>query len=143
MSRQKSLLALTALVVITLVGCREPVGLTNDRVRAATVEMESCYVTGNTYCGHVDWYQGFFGRLWDHYGFGFTLTRAHNWYPISPPTIAWPHKEGFCIFTVPHFEASGGVVACTLYYYQTSHSGTASLLAVIGFRYVIRRESTL
>lgn len=129
MHTYRVLLALCALAVIMLVGCNQPPGLPNNRVHAAKVQMVSCYVAGGIYSGHVDWYQGLWGGLYDHYGFGgSTITRAHYYLPLRPPLINWPHINGFCIFTIPHFEALGGVVACTLYYYQTAHSGSASLL---------------
>ena len=122
-------LALIALAIVMLVGCKEPIGIPGNDVRVATVQMESCYVAGNIYSGHVDWYQGLYGGLYDHYDFDWgTITRAHDYLPLRPPLITWPHKNGFCLFTIPHFEASGGIVACTLYYFQTAHSGSASLL---------------
>jgi len=122
-------LALVALAIIMLVGCQEPVGIPSNDVHVATVQMESCYVAGSIYSGHVDWYQGLLGGLYDHYDFGWgTITRAHYYLPLRPPLITWPHKNGFCIFTIPHFEATGGIVACTLYYFQSAHSGSASLL---------------
>jgi hypothetical protein len=121
-------LALIALAIVMLVGCKEPIGIPGNDVRVATVQMESCYVAANVQSGHVDWYQGILGQLYDHYGFGWTITRAHYYLPLRPPLITWPHKSGYCIFTVPYFDASGGIVACTLYYYQTAHSGSASLL---------------
>jgi len=132
MSNYRVLPALCALAVIMLVGCNQPPGLPNNRVRAATVQMESCYVAANVQSGHIDWYQGV-RTIWDHYDWSYpTITRAHYWAPyISPPPsprIAWPHTNGYCVFTIPHFEAVNGVVACTLYYYQTAHFGSADLL---------------
>lgn len=122
-------IALIALVITISVGCKEPAGFPSNRVHAATTRVQTCYVSNTPQSGHVDWYQGYGGLLYDHYGLSwYTITRAHYLAPVSPPRIAWPHKNGFCVFTVPHFVAAGGVVACTLYYYQADHSGSASLL---------------
>jgi hypothetical protein len=130
MSKYGLMLVLCALAAAMLVGCKEPVGLPSNNVRAATTWPESCYVTANVQSGHFDWYQGeqsiqdTFDWFW-----GSPIRRAYDCYPRDPDR-AWPRKNGYCIFTVPHFTTVGGGQAtcvCTLYYYQTGHSGSASL----------------
>jgi hypothetical protein len=126
MSRYRLMLALCALAIVMLTGCKEPVGLPNNRVRAATIQKESCYISASIQTGHVDWYQGELA-VWDYYDLAFfTITRAYNCYP-GDPDRAYPRKNGFCIFQIPHFICLS-TPACTLYYYQENHSGSASLL---------------
>ncbi|MBN2466301.1 hypothetical protein JXD38_11835 [candidate division WOR-3 bacterium] len=108
------------------VGCNQPIGLPNYDVHAAMVAMESCYVgIDENLTGHVDWYQGE-SSIWDYYSRTYgTITRGYFEYLSR----AYPRKNGFCIFNVPSFTPSGGeVLACTLYYYQSSHSGSADLV---------------
>jgi hypothetical protein len=55
------------------------------------------------------------------------ITRAYDCY-LGDEDRAWPRKVGFCHFSVPYFESPGALRACTLYYHQKSHSGSANLL---------------
>jgi hypothetical protein len=131
MSFNKTALALVALAMIMLVGCKEPIGQPNYDVRVATTQTESCYVTANIESGHLDWYKGV-DRIWDSYSWSWAspITRAYDCYPEDPDR-AYPRKNGYCIFTVPHFVGGGGNPAtcvCTLYYFQIAHNGSASLL---------------
>jgi hypothetical protein len=130
MNRYKFLLGVLALAVTMLVGCNQPIGSPNNDVYAATRHPESCYVTANIQSGHFDWFQGE-QSIQDTFSWfsGSPIRRAYNCYPRDPDR-AWPRKNGYCIFTVPHFTTVGGGQAtcvCTLYYYQISHSGSASL----------------
>jgi len=123
-------LALIALIITISVGCREPVGLPSRDVRVATSRPVSCYPAANIETGHIDWYKGV-DRIWDSYSWSWAspITRAYHCYP-GDPDRAYPRKNGYCIFTVPHFVDGSGNPAtcvCTLYYYQTGHSGSASL----------------
>ncbi len=137
MSVNKTLLALGVLVAIMLVGCREPVGLPNNDVKAATTQTVYCYVEDESWpTGHIDWYQGQ-SSIWDFYVWDYqdpTITRAFYYYPlpISPPrpdtNRAYPRKNGYCVFSIPPFDCPSQVPACTLYYHQVSHSGTPDLL---------------
>lgn len=122
--------ALIVLAVIMLTGCNQPVGLPSTDVHAATVAVESCYVGSDTLLtGHVDWYKGEM-PIWDYYvrTYG-TITRGYYYYSYLQPYRAHPRKNGFCIFNVPSFTPRNGtVLACTLWYYQSAHNGTASLV---------------
>jgi len=122
--------ALVVLAIVTLSGCREPVGLPSTDVHAATVAVESCYVGSDTFLtGHVDWYQGEL-KIWDSYSLTCgTITRGYYYYSALQPNRAYPRQNGFCHFYVPDFEPSAGMVlACTLYYYQSAHNGSANLV---------------
>jgi len=130
MSKHKLMLVLNVLAVIVLVGCNQPVGLPSNDVHAATVAVESCYVGSDTLLtGHVDWYEGE-PRIWDRYSLTFgTITRGYYYYSALQPNRAYPRQNGFCHFYVPSFTPpSGEVLACTLYYYQSAHSGSANLV---------------
>jgi hypothetical protein len=121
MVTNRILLMLLASVVIMLVGCKQPVGLPGNDVHVATVRTLYCTVQSTqNLSGYVDYYQGL------------------NSYSRYTPTIKWgyvadglgrpnPRSNGFCLFTVPAFESPGMVPVCTLFYYQTGHSGTAGL----------------
>lgn len=125
MSIKKALLVLFASAVM-LVGCKEPIGLPSGDVHAATVAVESCGVyNGQSQTGHVDWYQGVL-PIYDYYvrTYG-TITRGY----YESDSRAYPRKNGFCIFGVPDFTPSDGtIIACTLYYYQSAHNGSADLI---------------
>jgi hypothetical protein len=122
---------LLALAITVLSGCKDPVGQPDCDVRVATTQTESCYVTANIESGHLDWYKGE-DKPYDFYSWswGSPITRAYDCYD-EDPDWAWPRKNGFAIFTVPHFLGEGGNPAtcvCTLYYYQIAHYGSADLL---------------
>jgi len=124
-------LALIALIITISVGCKEPVGLPGNRVRTATVAVESCYVASDDtlLSGHVDWYKGL-SKIWDRYSLIFgTITRGYYYYSSGQPNRAYPRQNGFCHFYVPDFTPKDGtVLACTLYYYQAAHNGNADLV---------------
>jgi hypothetical protein len=105
-----------------LVGCSKPIDSSDSDVRVATTQTTYCYVHENqSFTGHVDWFQ---------------TSRMSSYYVRSTPLItlgytdsaglAHPRMNGFCTFEVPHFE-SEGTPACTLFYYQSAHSGSADL----------------
>jgi hypothetical protein len=131
----KPLLAFLALATVMLVGCHEPAGVANDVHAATTVTL---YVTTDNFmlpCGHIDWYQGELA-IWDGYSYNpydSTIRRAFNYYPnpTNPPTYdtmrAYPRKNGHCVFRIPGFDANG-LPACTLFYYQSAHIGSADLV---------------
>jgi len=100
-------LALIALAIVMLVGCKQPVGLSRNDVHAATTQTTTCYITASIQTGHVDWYQGD-GSPWVDYDLDFgTITRAYDCYDEDPDR-AWPRKDGFCIFQVPHIDPVNG-----------------------------------
>jgi hypothetical protein len=122
----RTVLALIALAIVMLTGCKNPAGFPSNEVHAATVAVESCYVGSDTLLtGHVDWYEGR-PRIWDSYSRTYgTITRGYS----ESDGRANPRKNGFCIFNVPSFTPGNGtVLACTLWYYQSAHNGTASLV---------------
>jgi len=136
MSFNKTALALVALAIVMLVGCKQPIGVPGD-VHTATTQ--TLYITTAGLmlpCGHIDWYQGEM-RIWDYYDYTYTdstIRRAFNYYvlPTQPPTTdtsrAYPRTNGHCVFKIPGFLSMGGTPACTLFYYQTAHSGSADLV---------------
>ena len=128
MSIKRTLLALTVLAAVMLTGCKDPVSLPGRDVRAATVTYVDCTVAANISSGHFDWYKGV-SRIWDSYSwsYGSPITRAYYDYYSGQSSRAYPRKNGYCIFQVPHFTCPAGIPACTLYLYQTAHSGSASL----------------
>jgi hypothetical protein len=118
MSRQVFLLALTALVIIMLVGCKEPVGVPNNDVHAATVV--NCQVLYD-YTGHVDLFSGY--STVDSCIDSFSPIIRRGYYEYQ--NRAFPRQIGFCHFDVPSFSSSSP--SCTLFYYQKAHSGSPDL----------------
>ncbi len=117
MSRQKCLLARTALAITVLSGCKEPVGIPNNDVHIA-YDVTYCTVAATeNLSGHVDHYQ----------------TDQREWYSRTNPVIRrgytqvdgydYPKQHGFCIFTVPSFQSPNMAPICTLFYYQRAHNG--------------------
>lgn len=125
MSIKRTLLALGVLAAIMLVGCKQPIGLPNNDVHAASTTIYCTVEDVETYSGHVDWYKGV-QSIWDFYErYNPMITRAYDCYP-GDQNRAYPRKNGFCIFSVPDFQTLG-TPTCTLYYYQNAHSGTPGL----------------
>ena len=59
MSRPKLALALIALATIVLVGCKQPAGLPDNVVHAATTQTVYCYVEGTeSHSGYVSMWAG-------------------------------------------------------------------------------------
>jgi hypothetical protein len=126
MSRQEFLLALTALAIAMLVGCKEPVGLPNDEVHIAS--------TCTTYV-HVATDQdpvGFVSKWQDGQTPG-------GWYTLTPDTLirrylnlngsyVYPKRYGFCYFYVPHFTSPNAVPVYTLFYKQKYHNSYLNLI---------------
>ncbi|MBM3332456.1 hypothetical protein FJY68_11525 [candidate division WOR-3 bacterium] len=56
------------------------------------------------------------------------ITRAFYRYSQQHPDWPYPRQIGVCQFKIPPFDCPSGIPACTLYYYQESHSGDADLL---------------
>jgi hypothetical protein len=118
-------LALIALAIIMLVGCKRPVGLPNSDVHTATIQTVYCTVgDAEILTGHVD-----------HYMDGQT---PEGWYSRANPIIRrgytevsgypYPRQHGFCVFTVPEFDSPNEVPTCTLFYYQSAHNGSVNLV---------------
>ena len=106
-----------------LVGCKEPVGLPNNGVRAAMVRTTYCYVnTDTSKTGHVDWYQT--GLMSEYYVR--TIPLIKRGYTDSAG-LQHPRMNGFCTFDVPEFESPSMAPVCTLFYYQSAHNGSADL----------------
>ena len=122
----KPLLALFALAIIVLVGCKDPVGLPNGTVRAATTHTIYCTVPADTLLtGYVSMWSGLMTVDSAHQAYFDKIRRGYSvkdgrWYP---------RMNGFCTFTVPNF-ANGltPTPTCSLIYYQSAHSGSADLL---------------
>ena len=118
-------LALIALAVIMLVGCKQPVGLPNNDVHAASTTVY-CYLVDPDdakWSGHLDLYAGYMTPDSAIDSVSPTIRRGYYEYQNRP----YPRQIGFAVFEVPEFDASGGVPDCTLYYYQSAHSGYPDL----------------
>jgi len=95
MSIKRTLLALGVLAAIMLVGCKQPVGLPNNRVHAATLDTVVCLVN----------YQSNLTGSVLHYVDGQT---PGGWYDRENPFIKWgysqvngypyPEQYGFAVF---------------------------------------------
>jgi hypothetical protein len=117
-------LALIALAVIMLVGCKQPIGVPSE-VYAATTDTVYCTTDGiNRPTGHFDLYQ--VGPLSNQVILTWDTTEITRSY-YSGEYGAYPRELGACVFTIPAFDCSG-TPYCTLYYYQDAHSGNADLL---------------
>jgi hypothetical protein len=120
-------LALIALAIIMLVGCKQPVGVPSD-VHAATDQTVYCRpVDIMDPTGHIDWYQTVYGLSGGFYNWdtdtitrGYTDSAGHN----------WPRRIGICVFKIPHFESPFETPKCTLFYYQESHTSYGDTLFV-------------
>ena len=128
MPRKRLPLALSALATIVLVG------LTASTARATTQTLY-CYVSGTMQSptGHIDGFYG--GNLaWEHFGYYTpTITRAFYYYNVLDPPAPdtnriYPRKNGYCVFSIPGFNWTGDLPACTLCYYQSAHNGSPDLL---------------
>ncbi|GEM_PF-2470960 len=124
MSRQMFLLALTALAIIMLAGCKEPVGVPSQNVHAAAWQTFYCEPTLLNATGHVDWYQSIYGTtLGSCYWYSGTIRVG---YEEDQYGRAWPRCNGICQFRVPHLDPlEGGFIPacyCTLFFYQGSHT---------------------
>lgn len=120
----KMTLALLALTMIVLVGCKDPVGLPNGAVRAATTHTLYCTLSVDTLLsGYVSVWAGLmtpdsaYQAHFDKIKRGLTI-KDGRWYP---------RMNGFCTFILPHFDAVR-TPTCSLIYRQTAHSGSANLL---------------
>jgi hypothetical protein len=133
MPRPKFALALLVLACTMLVGCKEPAGLPNSDVHAATTQTVYCHVYADNPSGHIDAYAGG-DHAWDYFEYYTpTITRAFYYYqlPVQPPAYdtfrAYPRKNGYCVFGIPGFNWTGDLPVCTLFYYQTAHNGSPDL----------------
>jgi hypothetical protein len=113
------------LAIIMLVGCREPVGLPNNTVHAAstTFYIELVDPDDANWSGHLDLYAGYAALDSAIDSFSPIIRRGYVEYQNRP----YPRQIGFAVFQVPEFDASGGAPDCTLYYYQSAHSGSPDL----------------
>jgi hypothetical protein len=126
MPKKRLPLALSALAIIILVGCKDPVGLPNGTVRAATTHTTYCTVAGDTtLTGYVSMWSGLMTvdsahqTHFDKIRRGYSV-RDGRWYP---------RMNGFCTFAVPHFaDGTTPTPTCSLIYHQSAHSGSADLL---------------
>ncbi|GEM_PF-7123431 len=120
MSRQMFLLALTALAITVLSGCKDPVGLPNSEVRAATLDTLVIPVnTGELFTGDVDHIR--------------EDNPANGWYEIHyQDTVKWGYEvdtgpyhsedwRGFATFSVPPFVSDEEIPICTLHYYVAGY----------------------
>jgi hypothetical protein len=111
----KSLPALIALTVTVLFGLP-------GQVLATTVD---CYPTTDPDLrpptGHVDMWAAVDQSDSAYHLFSYTIRRGYSEYD----EVSYPLQNGFCFFDVP--ELARPAIACTLYYYQTGHQGSAGL----------------
>jgi len=116
----KLTLALTALVVVMLGGCKDPVGMPNHAHAATTYTTYCTVLTGLEPTGRLEWWQTTLG-----------LPVGYFWWYDGTIKVGYhdggsgrnyPRINGVCFFQIPPFDCSGGVPACTLYYYQNSHT---------------------
>ena len=129
--RTNTALALLALAVIMLVGCKQPIGMPGGSVHAASSIAFTCTVDSNqTMSGSDVWYHP------SPYG------PPGDTYFRENPYITWllhkdrwgrpqPHTNGFCIFHVPHMNYFPAQSCCSLYYYQKEHSVTGFARLVV------------
>ncbi len=73
--------------------------------------------------GHVDMWSGYYTIDSAYALYSPVITRGY--YELDGR--CYPLQNGFCVFYVPHFDTTGNIPACTLYYYQSAHNGSASL----------------
>jgi hypothetical protein len=111
MSVTRTLPALCVLVLIMLVGVP-------GQARATTW---NCPVTGNRPTGHVDMW----ANIWKS-------DSAYEWHTpeitrgyYEEDGRCYPLQNGYCNLQIPYLDRPA--IACTLYYYQTGHQGSASL----------------
>ena len=113
-------LALIALAVIMLVGCRQPIGMPSE-VHAATTQTTYCYLASILEpTGRIEWYQQTLGLP----------DGAYDWYDDTIRVAyieditgrACPPSSGVCVFAIPPFDSPNSIPTCTLYYYQLSHT---------------------
>jgi hypothetical protein len=124
MSKYRLMLALCALATAVLVGCNQPVGLPNNDVHAASTVY--CYLVNPDsakWSGHLDLYSGYMSV--DSCIDSFSPTIRRGYYEYQNRT--YPRQIGFAVFAVPQFDAAGNIPTCTLYYYQSAHSGYPDL----------------
>ncbi len=106
--------ALCVLALIVLVGVP-------GQARASTLD---CTVLGGSqFSGHVDMWSGVYTIDSAYHRYSPVITRGYH----ELDSRCYPLQNGFCGFYIPYFDANGNIPACTLYYYQSDHSGSASL----------------
>ncbi len=116
MTRPKSALALPAMALIALA----------TTAQATNWYPESLPVSDN-HTGYFGYYQGV-NLVEDsvHFSPGDPI-RWGYWIAPFTPVRPYPRDNGYCVFSVPHFNAISAPI-CTLYYYQSYHNGSADLL---------------
>lgn len=119
-------LALCALAIIVLVGCKDPVGLPNGTVRAATAYTLYCTLSPDTLLsGYVSMWAG---RMTPDSAYQVYFNKIRRGLDLMDGRW-YPRTNGFGTFAVPHFaDGMTPTPACTLIYYQSAHSGSANLL---------------
>jgi len=95
-------------------------------VHAASVDTIYCYLADTTddkWSGHLDLYAGFMTPDSSIESITPIIRRGYYTYEGRP----YPRQIGYAVFYVPEFDHGGNVPDCTLYYYQSAHSGSPSL----------------
>lgn len=104
--------ALCMLAAIMLVGCKEPVGIPNYDVHAATLDTVVCVVNySSSLTGSALRYTG--GQQAERYS---RTNPEIKWGYADSAGYDHPRQYGFAVFDVPQFSA-GRIIACTLHYY--------------------------
>jgi hypothetical protein len=112
-------LALIALAIVMLVGCKQPIGVPSE-VHAATTQTIYCRPQGiREPTGRIEWYQQTLGLTDGDYDWHDDTIRVGY---IENSGRAYPRSNGICVFEIPPFESPDEIPTCTLYYYQLSHT---------------------
>lgn len=111
-------LALTALAITVMTGCKEPVGLPNNRVHAATLDTLVIPVNyTQNYTGDVDHVmEGNPIKGWYETHYQDTIKWGYFYDPEGRPYHAEDWR-GFATFRVPPFLSPNYIPVCTLHYY--------------------------
>jgi hypothetical protein len=118
---------LLALATIMLVGVP-------GQACAGTFDCTVANLTGPT--GHIDMWSGVYTIDSAYHRYNPVITRGY----YDKDGRCYPLQNGFGAFYVPHFDTTGNIPACTLYYYQSAHSGSADLR--VNWAYEVSRWPT-
>jgi len=141
MSKLRPLLALCALAIIVLVGCKQPIGLPSDTAepsggstaRAAGGTVVAVYTArpeAEDWTGQIAWYEppcDSGSTQWPyHRGIGNVPTWGYDVDEIHFPSMARPRRNGYVMFKIPYIQQllqPNTFLQCSLHYRQKDHNG--------------------